>query len=337
MKVEKVSESTYRVRKTYKGTRYDVYFDHIPDDKEIMIAVSERLQNSENGAIKGTFEAYCDKYIESKRNVLSPSTLGGYQKCKRCLTDGFKAMKLCDIQQIDVQNEINDYAKDHSPKSVRNLHGFISAVLGMFRPSLNLNTALPQKKKKENVVPITEQVEKILKASEGSIYHIPFQLAILGMRRSEICAVTLDDIHGNILTINKTLVYDENNHLITRDNTKTEESTREIFIPDTLVAEINQAGKIYDQTPPTLVAALHRYQDMLGIERFRLHDFRCYYASYAHSLGIPDVYIMKAGGWKTDHVMKTVYRNALKDKNEEMQQKVMEGLFGNVGTKTPDN
>ncbi|MCR5474506.1 MAG: tyrosine-type recombinase/integrase [Lachnospiraceae bacterium] len=73
--------------------------------------------------------------------------------------------------------------------------------------------------------------------------------------------------------------------------------------------------------PQTLTRALHRYQDKLGIERFRLHDFRHYFASYAHSLGIPGVYIIKAGGWKTDHVMKTVYRDVLKDKNLEMQRK----------------
>ena len=118
---------------------------------------------------------------------------------------------------------------------------------------------------------------------------------------------------------------------MTRNNTKTEESTREIYLPDALVSEIEQAGTIYDLTPPMLVHTLHKYQDELGIKRFRLHDFRHYYASFAHAQGIPDAYIMKAGGWKTDHVMKKVYREALKDKNEEMQKKIADGLFGNGG------
>ena len=329
MKIEQVSQNSYRVRKTYKGKKYTVYFDHRPTQKEILTVLSEKLQNPDIGQNKGCFEVYCDKYIEAKRNVLAESTLGGYQKCKRCLSDEFKALKLYDIDQIDVQREINNYAKDHSPKSVRNQHGFISAVLKMFRPSLNLNTTLPQKKKYNNVTPSTNELEMILKASENTPYHIGFQLAALGMRRSEICAATPDDIKGNILTISKARVYDEDNHLTTRDNTKTEESTREIYLPDALVAEIKQAGVIYDRTPPMLVKTLHKYQDMLGIERFRLHDLRCYYASYAHSLGVPDVYIMKAGGWKTDHVMKSIYRNALKDKNQEMQKAATKGIFGN--------
>jgi len=326
MKVEKVSENTYRVRKTYKGKRYDVYFDHDPDDREVLLAVSERLE-SNDADIKGTFGEYCDRYINSKSNVLSPSTIGGYKKIKRCLSDEFKRMNMRDIESIDVQKEVNEYAANHSPKSVRNLYGFISAVLGVFRPRLNISITLPQKRKFTRNMPTTEDVKKILDASAGTAYHIAFQLAILGLRRSEICAATPDDISGNILTINKARIYDADNHLITRDNTKTEDSTREIYLPDSLVEEINQAGVIFDKTPSLLVKTLHKFQDELGIERFRLHDFRGFYVSYAHSIGIPDIYILKSGGWKSDFVMKNTYRDALKDKTEEMQRKITSNLL----------
>ena len=335
MKIQKLTDNTYRVRKQYKGMTYTVYFDHEPDDREAMIAMSEKLQNAENEANKGNFEAYCDKYIESRRGVCSPSTLGGYQKCKRGISKEFKSKKLYSITQNDVQIEIKNFSKGRAPKTVRNQHGFISAVLKEFRPSFNLTTTLPQAKASDKELPITKEVEQILKASEGSPYHIGFQLAVLGLRRSEICAARIEDIKDNILKINKARIYDEENHLMIRDNTKTEESTREIYLPDALVEEIKQAGVIYDRTPPMLVKTLHKYQDMLGIEHFTLHDLRHYYASYAHTVGIPDVYIMKAGGWKTDYVMKKVYRNALRDKNKEMQQKATDGIFGSDGGKNP--
>ena len=106
MKIEKVSQNSYRVRKRYNGAIYTVYFDHEPDDREAMIAMSDKLQNSQNGTDRGCFEVYCDKYIESRRGICSPSTLGGYQKCKRGMSKEFKAMKLYDITQNDVQNEI---------------------------------------------------------------------------------------------------------------------------------------------------------------------------------------------------------------------------------------
>lgn len=327
MKTEKVSENTYRVRKTYKGKRYDVYFDHEPDDKEIMEVVLDKLNSGEFGAIKGTFESCCDKYIELKRNVISPSTIAGYKKLKSYISDELKSKKILSVTQVDIQNEINNFAVGHSPKYVRNLHGFISAVLKTFRPTMNIHTTLPQKRKFTHTLPTTEGVKMILDASAGTPYHIPFQLAVLGMRRSEICGVTIDDINGNILTIDKASVYDEDYKLVTKD-TKTTESTREIFLPDSLVAEIRESGTIFDYQPQALTRALHRYQDKLGLERFRLHDFRGYFASYAHSQGIPDVYILKMGGWKTDFVMKSVYRDALKEKNQEMQEKIASEIFG---------
>lgn len=71
------------------------------------------------------------------------------------------------------------------------------------------------------------------------------------MRRSEICALTLDDIEGDALHIRKAIVLNENNEWVIK-TTKTTEGTRDIVIPD--------------------------------------------------------ADIMQMGGWKTDHVMKDVYR-----------------------------
>ena len=328
MKVDKVSTNTYRVRKMYKGKQYTLYFDHEPDEREVTIVLSEKYQDTDFGANRGNFELYCDKYIESRRGVCSPSTLGGYQKCKRGISKELKAKKLHDITQNDIQNEVRQFSKGRAPKTVKNQYGFISAVLKEFRPSLNLNTTLPQGKSAERELPITKEVEMVLKASEGTPYHIGFQLAVLGLRRSEICGVTIDDIKGNFLRIDKARIYDEENHIMTRDNTKTEDSTREIYLPDSLIAEIKQTGVIYDRTPPMLVKTLHKYQKMFNLSPFTLHDLRHYYASYAHSVGVPDVYIVKAGGWKTDYVMKKIYRGALRDKNTEMQIKAMDGIFG---------
>ena len=55
---------------------------------------------------------------------------------------------------------------------------------------------------------------------------------------------------------------------------------------------------------------------------FTLHSLRHYYVSIAHVLGIPDAYVMKMGGWKTDHVMKRVYRTTLSDVEKQEQEKI---------------
>ena len=321
MKVEKHGNQ-YRVRKTVDGNRIVLNFDHKPSQKDILAA----LADNDFSANRGSFLSCAQSYIESKSNVLSPTTVKGYQSMlKTTIPADFKQKSISQITQTDIQLVINEYAANHTPKSVRNVHGFISAVFRQFRPNMVIHTTLPQKVVNEHYIPSESDIKQILDASKDEPrLHIPFQLGVMGLRRSEICALTLDDIDGNTLTINKALVYDNNNQWVVK-TTKTTAGTRKIYIPDTLIAEIQENGKIFKGWPNTLLTGLNRYQDKLGIPRFRFHDLRHFFASYAHSQGISDADILASGGWKSDYTMKNVYRhemNALKS-----QKQLFDGLF----------
>lgn len=71
---------------------------------------------------------------------------------------------------------------------------------------------------------------------------------------------------------------------------------------------------------------LFKLEKKAGMEPFSLHKLRHYFASNAHTLGIPDAYILKLGGWKTDSVMKNVYRHAQSDKIREQENVILESL-----------
>ena len=60
-----------------------------------------------------------------------------------------------------------------------------------------------------------------------------------------------------------------------------------------------------------------------NLPHFRMHDLRHYSASILHAIGIPDQYIMARGGWKTDNVMKRVYRDTLSDVEKRMNKKAV--------------
>ena len=49
------------------------------------------------------------------------------------------------ITQNDIQKAINKEALTHSPKSVKNMHGLVSAVFGVYRPDFRLKTKLLEK------------------------------------------------------------------------------------------------------------------------------------------------------------------------------------------------
>ena len=71
-----------------------------------------------------------------------------------------------------------------------------------------------------------------------------------------------------------------------------------------------------------------KVEDQLGIARFPLHKLRHYFASEMSALGVPEADILRLGGWETDHVMKTVYRYSMMEKEENTKREAAEKLRG---------
>lgn len=325
MKIEKLPSGSYRIRKMYKGKMHTVVFSCKPTQKEALQAMAEELDKVQEKYNNMTFRAAAEEYIELKRNVISPSTIRGYSTIIKQLPDSFMKQNVHDITAMDVQAEINRLAKERSPKTARNYHSFISAVLGTFSPNLKLNTTLPQKVKTEPYIPSDEDIRRILEFSAGTQYEVPIILACYGLRRSEICALTIDDIQEDVVKINKAKVQNENREWIIK-GTKTTASTRDIVIPVEIADKIRKNGYIYRGAPGRITAFLHSAQDKLGIPRFSIHKLRHYFASKMSALNIPDADIMRMGGWETDHIMKSVYRHSTIDREEAAKREAAEKL-----------
>ena len=221
--------NTGRISEMRDGIRYRITIDYKPSKREAEDLILEHIQNGDVVCkTNDSFEAAAIKYMELKNNLLSPWTISGYKTILRALSPRFKACKLSNIDQIVVQKEINDYSATHSPKSTRNVHGFISAVLSVYKPSLNLHTTLPQKDKFEPNTPSEDDIKRILKEVSGTVYEIPYKLGCYGLRRGEVCAITAADLDGNMLTINKAMVISEDGGYEIRQMPKTTDSIRTI-------------------------------------------------------------------------------------------------------------
>lgn len=323
MKIEALPSGSYRVTKMYKGKRYRVTFDHKPTDKEVTIALAEKMQDTNNGK-KGSFEHFARDYISSRSNILSPSSVLTYERLINVISDDFKALNLYDISQTDVQKEINDYARTHAPKTVRALHGFISSILASYRPQFNLRTTLPQKIQRESYLPSQEDIKAIMNAAKGTEDSIGFQLGVLSLRRGEICALEMSDLNGNELHIHATMVW--NKGWIRKETAKTDAGNRTIYLPDNLVEEIQKKGYFFKYSPNKLNEHLQKYQKELNIPQFRFHDLRHYFASYASTI-MSEADAMALGGWKSDHIFKQVYRESMADKRKSSAKKYLKDMF----------
>ena len=323
MKLEQLPSGSYRVKKIVKGVTYRVTFDHKPTQKEITIALAERIQDE--GVNKGTFYKYAREYIENKKGVVSPATIRTYNTKLDQLSDDFKNENIYELDSNKVQHEISIFALDHAPKTTKTLYGFISSVLTAYRPNLKLRVKLPQSIVKESYEPQNEDIKRILEHAQDTEYSIPFQLGILGCRRGEICAASIDDLEGNNLWIHRSKVY--NGTWIVKESPKTDASNRILPLPESLANQIREQGYIYNNHPNALNKAIHRYQKQLGIPPFKFHALRSYFASYAHSLGVPDADIMALGGWETDTIMKKVYRKSMEESKKQSMDLITKNLF----------
>lgn len=267
MKIEKLPSGSYRIRKMYKGKTYQIVTDYKPTQKEAIKMMAEELDKIKAKRKRMTFQDAAEEYIESKKNVLSPSTVRGYAGIIGILSDVFLGKTIEDIEQIDIQKEVNRIANGRSPKTVRNCHGFISAVLGTFCPNLKINTTLPQKVKNEPYIPSDEDVRKVLECASGTEYEIPLILACYGIRRSEICALVMEDIEGDIVRINKAMVQNENKEWIIK-TTKTTSSTRKVVIPVWLADKIRERGYVYKGHPNCITKFLYDTEKSWGWRNF---------------------------------------------------------------------
>ena len=128
-----------------------------------------------------------DRYIEKRRNTLSPSTIDGYRRIQK---NRFSSVMGLPIDaKTDWQAVCNAEALLCSPKTLRNAFRFVVSVLGenginapkVTLPPLNTNM-------RQWLEP--EQIPKIIAAAVGTPSALPVMLALHSLRRSELLAVT---------------------------------------------------------------------------------------------------------------------------------------------------
>lgn len=278
-----------------------------------------------------------DRYTENKSAILSPETIRGYKKIRKNTLQGIINTRLSDLSQSAIQTAVNEDAKRLSPKSIRNAHGLLSSVIAEFYPDFNLNTKLPQKVKTTISVPHTDVVHAMLEGGKETLVGTIVLLgAVLGLRRSEMCALTWADIDikGKLLTINKAIVQNDKKEWVLK-NPKSYAGSRTVSMPEMAVDYLQTAPRTSDRVVPiTPCAASNRFRRFAKKHgtSTRLHDLRHYNASIMLALGVPDKYAMERLGHATPHMLKNVYQHTLSDKQAEIAGQI-ETFFSNYASR----
>ena len=331
MTIEQLKSGSFRIRQMYKGKLYLITLPYRPTKREAIDLMSEKLKESD-ALIDGSFGAAAKDYVDIKRNVLSVRTVREYLLYINRLPKWFTDTHLGHLDQADIQKCVNELAVNHSPKTVRSLHGFITAVLGVYKPTLKVSTTLPQNIVKEAYIPSEKEVKQILDYTRDNnpFFYVALNLATMGLRRSEICALSLEDLdNDNMLHINKALVENSKKEWVVK-NTKTEKSSRVIPIPSDLADYIREQGYFYKGSPQSISNYLLRTQKELNLPQFSIHKLRHFFCSKLLSQNVPMKDIMYLGGWSTDATIKQVYGHAMKTKTDEGKKSIMSSFWGSI-------
>ena len=325
--IEKLPSGNYRIRKTINGKRVSIVYDHKPKQKEIEADLLKKANSPSNNGSK-TFKKFADEFISINTNVLKPSTLRGYQSIINALPEYFLNYKIDEITNADIQSLINQRASEVSPKTLKNMRGFISTVMKMYRPEFAMNVKVPQSPVVEKYIPTAEEVQDVLSEVKGTQFEITFRVMMYGLRRGEVIALQIPDdlTDDNILSINKAYSMDMNNKMVLMDTPKTNSSNRKIRIDAELADMIRKQGYVYRGDPTYIYDKLQSIQKKLGQQHWRLHDFRSYMATELNASGVDEATIMAIGGWSTPNIMKRTYRKSRYEQDKSISDKVIDVL-----------
>lgn len=331
-KAYKLDSGLWAIRPTYKGQR--AFFTAERKD-DVMLMASEWLANRKTSSDSSvTLRNAIKAYIDTSTDVLSPSTVRGYYIALDRLQDyDIIHKKLGRITAAELQRLVNTLARKYAPKTVKNTYALVTATFRFYGLPSPEGINLPKARPKSYNLPSDDDLRHLLELAEGTDMELVILLAAFGgLRRSEIAALSTDDIEGDAIHVREAVVRGVSGELHTK-GTKTLSSDRLVLLPDFVMEKLKEKdGMICPMSPAAITRRWERLRAKVGVET-RLHDLRHYSASLMHAIGVPDQYIMGRHGWKTDYALKTIYRNEIDDVTRAMNDKVNRYFDRNFGEK----
>ena len=285
---------------------------------------AEFLETVQTARSKFTVAQAVRGYIDSKKNVLSPSTVYCYEII---LKNRLQMLMPLDIHEVDsfvMQRAINEEAATKTRKTIAEAKNLIGAALKMYGVNPQWNVTLPPKVPKVNELPTAEQVIRMIRGTE---IELPCLLAMwLSLRMSEVRGLQFGDIKDGVLTIQRSKLYLGTQDVI-RDLNKTYNSTRRLVVPAYIQSLIDRIphqsetdfivplGYKYIKNHLTKLAKANGYQ-------LTFHQLRHLNASVMLMLGIPDKYAMERGGWSSNGVLKSVYQHTFSAERKLVDERI---------------
>ena len=289
------------------------------------------IQNMQLAKSRFTIAQAVRDYIDSKKNVLSPSTVYGYENILKTRLQSIMDLDINELDSFTLQRAINEDAVTMSRKSIAEAKNLIVAALKMYGVRPDFNVTLPPKVPNIKELPTAEQVIQMIRGTE---IELPCLLAMwLSLRISEVRGLQFGDIKDGVLTIQRSKLFLGGQDIV-RDVNKTYNSTRRLVVPAYIQSLINAVPHhsnedfIVPQDYRFITKQLKKLTKANGYN-LTFHQLRHLNASVMLMLGIPDKYAMERGGWASNGVLKSVYQHTFSAERKQVDERI-DGFFNNL-------
>ena len=283
------------------------------------LAAAYRMEHGKRSVADMSVHEAMRRYIEAKGSVLSESTLRSYESQLRNYYDAISEIRIRDLTQEDVQRWLSEFSVDHSRATAKKAASFLNSSLRMFGAGFDASQITHKAEARKDVyVPTTDEVWALYDAADKADLKKAIMLAAFGgLRRGELCALTMEDIDFQKCTVRvtKDMIFTRNQDWVIKQMPKNDTSVRTVRMPGFALSPLRQ-GTI-SMTPGQLTNAFRKLSLRACGRSCGIHTLRHFFASQLHYAGIPQRTIERMGGWRPGSpVLAAIYQNSIADQEE---------------------
>ena len=278
-----------------------------------------------------TFNEMADEFLEAYEPTVKPSTFYNATRNLRHARAAWGNKKIGAITGADAQRLTNQLAKDYisfdviiSQTSLVFTHAIAAEIIDrnpfekVRKP--RAKTEGGHRHKLWTIDELNRFLAACQKADSVLVYPMFHLLAYSGIRRGEMLALEFSDLNGDMLTINKTLTYDETGTYVIGPP-KNNASYRTIALNTETVRLLNELKELvpgprfFPVSTTAVYDWMNKYADLAGVPRNNPHNFRHLHCTMLINAGVPLKDVQERLGHSDIKMTLSVYAHANEDKH----------------------
>ena len=295
-----------------------------------------------------------DKFIKTcEAQKYSPATVSNYKCIRKNSFPNIINVPINKLTAMMIQEQLDDRAADHSPKTLRNDLYLITTVMKRFRPELNLNSIIlaknPKKAKRSFSQDWAPAIIKEAKAMDPELAVYCALMINTGMRPSEAYALLWSDIPKTpikdmsgvaygMIPVNKAEVRDADGHYASK-GPKTESGNRMLSVSWHLIQFIEDQlfrgeddEHVFQMTPHYASKRFSVLADRIGLpEDFRFYDLRHFFATAMVHAGATEEELSSAMGHSTSNFSHAVYVETFEESRNKVNKAMANAVASMLG------